>query len=143
MCPSPEFIQPSLPELRVTCALIEVSGRLLAARRSPTMPEPGRWEFPGGKLEPNESPENCLQREIREELGLSIIVGAALPEVVEIQAERILRLMPFVCEMRAGEPIAHEHAELRWVRIDELLDLAWIPADLTIVQRWLASRGAG
>lgn len=137
MSPSNQTPPTSLPELRVTCALIEVSGRLLAARRSQTMPDPGLWEFPGGKLESNESPESCLQREIFEELGITILVGAALPEVVETQAQRILRLMPFACQLQSGEPIAYEHAELRWLSPDELLDLAWIPADLTIVRHWL------
>ena len=63
--------------LRVACAIIERDGRVLAAQRSAAMTLPLKWEFPGGKIEAGESPEECLIRELMEELGVTVLVGTA------------------------------------------------------------------
>lgn len=129
--------QSSLPILNVACALIEDQQRLLAAQRSQSMPEAGLWEFPGGKLEEAESPEACLKREILEELGIEIRILRALKPVETLQPQRILRLLPFVCEWVSGQPQALEHARLLWADSAQLLGLDWIPADLIILENYL------
>lgn len=134
--------EPSKPLriLRVTCGLIHLPQQpleLLAARRSLNMPEAGFWEFPGGKLEPDESPENCLMRELEEELGISVSVERALTPVSQNQSTRILQLLPFICTLQQGRPEAREHEQLLWAGPADLLKLNWIPADLVILKEWL------
>lgn len=134
--------EPSKPLriLQVTCGLIHLADQpqcLLAARRSSNMPEAGFWEFPGGKLEPNESPENCLMRELEEELGINVSVNQALTPVSQNQPTRILQLLPFICTLQQGSPEAREHDQLLWAGPAELLTLNWIPADLVILKEWL------
>lgn len=127
----------SLPELEVACALIRRGSALLAARRGPDMREAGLWEFPGGKREAGESPEACLLREIREELGAEIAIERALPPVLEPQSGRVLKLMPYVCRLLTGEPVPREHAELRWLEVPQLQQLEWIPVDRQVLVSWL------
>lgn len=129
-----------LPLLQVTCALLAQPGhphRLLAARRSVNMPEAGLWEFPGGKLEPGESPEICLARELTEELGIEAEVLNALTPVSRIQPKRVLKLLPYRCRLISGIPEAREHDLLIWAGPGKLLTLNWIPADLEILREWL------
>lgn len=115
----------------VVGAAIVAAGRLLAARRSTPPALAGLWEFPGGKVEPGESPEQALVRECDEELGVRIEVGSLLGEVaVPVGILRVYR-----ASLVAGRPTAREHAELRWLAADELFDVPWIPVDLELVQQ--------
>jgi 8-oxo-dGTP diphosphatase len=103
------------------------------------------WEFPGGKVEPGEAPESALHRELREELGIAVVLGAELvapgPAGWPLNDKAAMRV--WFAEVADGEPQPLEdHDELRWVSIregDEALSLPWIPADLPIVQALLAS----
>ncbi len=124
----------------MTCGLIHLPNQpqqLLAARRSVNMPEAGLWEFPGGKLEPDESPESCLVRELEEELGICVSVEQALTPVSQKQPTRILQLLPFICCLQQGQPEAREHDQIIWAGPAALLKLNWIPADLVILKEWL------
>ncbi|GAB3810885.1 (deoxy)nucleoside triphosphate pyrophosphohydrolase [Kribbella italica] len=101
-------------------------GRVLAALR----PGPdGGWEFPGGKVEPGESDEVAAAREIEEELGLRIIVGAALPGEELIGDKYVLRV--YLAEPAGHDwlPVLREHTEIRWVQAADLGTLGWLPAD--------------
>ncbi|NVM95236.1 NUDIX domain-containing protein [Arthrobacter wenxiniae] len=116
--------------------------RLLAARRTAPPEFAGLWEFPGGKVEPGEGAEEALHRELAEELGVTVRLGAELdgptPEGWPLASTAAMRV--WLAQVTDGSPEPLEdHDELRWVALDggEALGLAWIPADLPIVQALL------
>jgi 8-oxo-dGTP diphosphatase len=123
----------------VVCALIIRNGCVLCAQRSERMALPLKWEFPGGKLEPNELPEAALKREILEELGVEIEIGSALQaSEYSYDGIRTIRLIPFLASIIDGnEPKAHEHSEIRWVPNSELMQLDWAAADVPIVIEYI------
>lgn len=118
----------------VVGAVLVRAGLVLAARRGPAMAQAGLWEFPGGKIEPGESPREALRRELREELHCDVDVG----ELVETTSHRYsfgtVRLTTFFATLRSGEPAATEHAELRWLPATDLPGLDWAPADVPAVE---------
>ena len=120
----------------VVCAIIEQDGLVLCALRSEHMSLPEKWEFPGGKLEVNELPEEALIREIKEELNVEIQIVDALPIAEHAYVpEKIIQLIPYRCAIVGDETLsATEHAELRWVKKDELMLLDWAEADIPIVK---------
>lgn len=129
----------------VVCALIIRNGSALCAQRSERMALPLKWEFPGGKLEDGEAPEEALKREIMEELSIDITVGRALSEL-EYTYENggTIRLLPFLATMELDQkPVANEHAELRWVKTADLLALDWAAADVPIVQQFVRENWLG
>jgi 8-oxo-dGTP diphosphatase len=120
-------------EIEVTCALIMDGEQVLVTQRSEQMPHPLKWEFPGGKLHSGETPESCIVREIREELGIEISVWELLPTVKHTYGREIIKLIPFVCRWVNGEIQAAEHCAYQWVHLDELETLDWLEADLEVV----------
>jgi 8-oxo-dGTP diphosphatase len=133
----------STPHFVVVCALIERAGRVLVAQRPEGKAQARLWEFPGGKIEPDETPAAALVREIREELQVEIMVGARLPDAVHDYGKFTITLVPFRASLRDGvEPQAAEHEALRWCAPEELCALDWAPADVPIVEHYLARRGA-
>lgn len=123
----------ALDVLQVVGAAIVDDGRVLVARRAGG-PYDGLWEFPGGKVEPGESDLSALVRECAEELGVEIVPQAFVGEVlldgvVGGGAPGASTLRVWWARTTGGEPVAHEHAEIRWVSAGELEDLDWIPAD--------------
>ena len=123
----------------VVCAIIEQDGLVLCALRSEQMSLPGKWEFPGGKLELNELAEDALIREIEEELNVSIEILESLPiSDYSYVPEKVIRLIPFRCVIQNNEiPVAAEHAEFRWVKKEDLLNLNWAEADVPIVLNYI------
>ena len=120
-------------EIEVSCALIMDGEHVLVTQRSEQMPHPLKWEFPGGKLLSGEMPENCIVREIREELGIEISVQELLPTVRHSYGREIVKLIPFVCWWVNGEIRLTEHSAFQWVHLSELELLDWLEADLEIV----------
>ncbi len=102
------------------------------------MPLPLKWEFPGGKVEPNESEESCLIREILEELNLVIDHLEKLPSNVHSYiGGKTIELIPFRCKVIEGNLILKEHLQIKWVSKTELLGLDWAEADIPIVHQML------
>lgn len=94
----------------------------------------GKWEFPGGKVNHEESNESCLQREIEEELGCQIMVGPALSPVIHDYRGGSIQLIPFRCSLLSGEPQALEHSEIRWLDPDHLPEMHLAEADKPIAE---------
>ena len=117
----------------VVAAAIVQNGRVLAAQRGPGMSMEGMWEFPGGKIEPGETPEQSLAREIDEELGAEVTVNNHVVTTTHPYDFATVRLATYYCDLVSGTPSASEHAELRWVTPSEMLTLDWAPADIEAV----------
>jgi 8-oxo-dGTP diphosphatase len=122
----------SLPRV-IVAAVIIVDGRVLAAERSAPPEVAGRWEFPGGKVEPGETDAQALARECLEELGVRVAVGGRVgPDVPLAHGRAVLRV--FAVELLNEDmPEALEHTSMRWLAADELDTVPWLPADKPIV----------
>lgn len=125
----------------VVGAVIVRDGLILAAQRGEGRALPGLWEFPGGKVEPGEAPEECLRREVWEELGCRIKVGAPLTRTLHRYSFGWVDLATYWCTLLDGEPSTTEHAALLWATPGELAGLEWAPADLPAVAQ-ISSREA-
>lgn len=118
---------------------------LLVARRTAPPQFAGLWEFPGGKVDPGETPEKALHRELSEELGVEVVLGPELPAAQPagwpLNPKAAMRV--WFAELAAGTPRPlQDHDELRWVPLADpaqVLALPWIPADLPIVEALLAA----
>jgi 8-oxo-dGTP diphosphatase len=119
--------------LSVACAIIEKDGLFLAAKRGHGQSHAGFWEFPGGKIGPNESAESAIVREIREELGGIIAVIRQLESVTFAYPDKTVTLIPFVCDGSKSSFRLSEHEEIRWVDPTGSKTLAWLPPDAEIL----------
>lgn len=122
-----------LDRIHVVGAAIRAENRILAAQRGPAMSLAGEWEFPGGKVEPGESPHDALAREILEELGVEVDVGDLIARSTFTTKDRIIDLDVYWCEIRGGSLHPTEHSELRWLTFAELDTVDWAAADIPIV----------
>jgi 8-oxo-dGTP diphosphatase len=117
----------------IVAAVIITNGRVLACERAAPPEVAGRWEFPGGKVEPGESDQQALARECAEELGVRVEVGDRVgPDVPLAHGRAVLRV--FAVRLLEGDtPRALEHTSMRWLAADELDSVPWLPADQPIV----------
>ena len=123
--------------LHVTCAIIENNGTVLVARRSTAMSMPLKWEFPGGKIHENETPEECLKRELMEELGVTVVISGSLAPSTYAYSAFTITLYPFICKIVEGDVVLHEHACVKWVEPGELQAVDWTEADVPVAQEYL------
>jgi len=127
------------PRIVVGAAIVH-NGHLLAARRSSPAALAGGWEFPGGKVDDGETEEEALLRECREELGVVIGIRERIGGDWPLTPGHVLRV--WLAELVEGRPHPLEdHDELRWLAAHELYDVAWLPADLPIVEAVRAKAG--
>ncbi|WP_291783501.1 (deoxy)nucleoside triphosphate pyrophosphohydrolase [Cecembia sp.] len=126
--------------IRVVCAIILRQGRVLCAQRSEDMSLPLKWEFPGGKIEPGESPEKCLKREIKEELNIEIELGEKLASNLHTyNGNKMIELIPFVAGFSGGNLQLNEHKSVIWQKVKDLKALDWASADIPVLEnftRW-------
>ena len=119
----------------VTAAVIEKDGRILIARRKKGWRHAGKWEFPGGKIEPGETPEECLQRELREELAIEAEIGEFICSSTYAYSHATIQLLVYHASHVSGEFTLHDHQEMRWVLPEELLQYDFPEADKPIIEK--------
>ena len=117
-------------QINVVGAVVIREGLILCAQRGPHGALPGMWEFPGGKIEADETPRDALAREIAEELECEVAVGELITTTAHEYDFGIVMLTTFYCELLSGTPVLTEHAEVRWLTPAELSALQWAPADI-------------
>ena len=121
-----------MKSIQVVAAVIFHEGKVFATQRGYGEWKDG-WEFPGGKIEPGEKPEEALIREIREELDLGIAVEQKICAVEQDYPSFHLSMQCFRCSIRTGEPRLLEHEAARWLEREALYTLSWLPADQKVL----------
>lgn len=122
---------------QVTCAIIIDEDKILAALRSRQMSQSWKWEFPGGKIDEGETPEDCIKREIREELAVEISIDQRLTAITHAYPDKTIELIPFTCRITGGKLNAVEHEKVCWYLPDQLKSLNWADADAIVVEEFL------
>ncbi len=121
--------------IRVTAAVMVNDGMLLIAKRKPTARLPNLWELPGGKIEPNETPEECLKRELKEEFEINVTVEEHLGSNVHTYDFGTIELIAYRTNWEDGDLILKDHEEIRWVFTHELDQFDFAPADKAFVKK--------
>ena len=124
--------------LKVSAAIIERNGKILICKRPSHKQQGGKWEFPGGKIEFNETPEACLKRELNEELGIDAEIGDYFCSTVPTTINDQIELIVFHVSYPEGDLILQEHDEVRWIDIREHNLYEFAPADIPVVHSLLA-----
>jgi 8-oxo-dGTP diphosphatase len=125
--------------IQVACAIVLEEDRVFVAQRSEFMNLPLKWEFPGGKVEEHESPEECLKREIKEELNLEVEIVHAFPSNFHSYSPgKKIELIPFLCRLLGGNLDLKEHKNYVWKEVHELHKLDWAEADIPILHAFVS-----
>lgn len=122
-----------MKKLKVVAAIIHDENRVLATKRGYGEFK-NQWEFPGGKIEPGETCENALKREIKEELNVDIEINSFALKLEYQYPTFHLKMFTYNCKIIRGVPELIEHNDARWLSGEELDSVNWIPADITIVE---------
>lgn len=133
----------SAAPLQVVGAAIRKNDTILCAQRGPSKSLAGYWEFPGGKIEAGETPQEALKREIEEELLCEISVGPKICSTQQHYDFGTIKLTTFLCSLTHGEPSLTEHTQLRWISKTKLVTLDWAPADRATAQQLMTLKWAG
>ena len=123
-----------MKDIRVSAAVIHRNGMVYATRRA-AGPFRGGWEFPGGKIEENETPQEALVREIREELDTEIAVRDLFDTVEYDYPDFHLSMKCYICTVVSGKLVLKEHEAARWLNRENLDSVDWLPADLDLIRK--------
>jgi 8-oxo-dGTP diphosphatase len=126
--------------LPVTCGILQRGDRILALRRKDGTELGGKWEFPGGKIEPGESPEACLQRELKEELNIEVTIHEPLPPLQHVYPHRTILLYPFICSSPLPIESLVDHDRILWGSPENLRSLDWAEADRLVLEAYIDRR---
>lgn len=119
----------------VVGAIIVEDGKIFCAKRGPGKTLANKWEFPGGKIEQGETPEEALKREIKEEMQCEIAVGSKVEHTVYPYDFGTVHLTTYYCELVQGKPKLTEHIAAKWLPKEQLLELDWAPADIPAIEK--------
>jgi len=125
--------------INVTAAIIENNGRFLIAKRKKGKHLEYKWEFPGGKIEQQETPQECLTRELKEEFGIIAEIADFVAENVFDYGDRKIRLLGYRAKYISGEFKLNAHDEIRWISLNEFNNFDFAEADIPLIQKILAS----
>jgi 8-oxo-dGTP diphosphatase len=120
--------------LKVTCALIIENRKILITQNSSISDHPFQWEFPGGKIKPEEKSEDCILREIQEELNVEVDIVQKLKPVFFDYEIKIIELIPFLCRVQPGKIQLKEHVDFKWIDFAELEKTDLSGADAKLLQ---------
>lgn len=121
--------------IKVTAGVITDNDKVLITRRAPKENFAGGWEFPGGKIEINETPQACLARELKEELNIAVSVGKFCTEVAHDYGNMNINLIAYYCTIVDGKIQISVHDKYKWVKINDLLKYDLLPADVPIAKK--------
>jgi 8-oxo-dGTP diphosphatase len=128
--------------ISVTCAVIRnEDDEVLVVQRGEATDHPFKWEFPGGKLADNETEEECIIREVTEELSMEIVICGRLPEVEHDYGRKQIRLIPFICDTLSELPFLSEHLAFRWLVAAELMTVDFSEADISVAKSYMELSG--
>ncbi|MFC4022315.1 (deoxy)nucleoside triphosphate pyrophosphohydrolase [Oceanobacillus longus] len=122
-------------DIHVVGAVIINKNKILCAQRGPDKSLPYMWEFPGGKIEPGETPQEALKREIVEEMHCEIEIGEQVEHTIYEYDFGVVHLSTYKCKLIEGTPVLTEHAAIKWLSSKELPSLEWAPADIPAIER--------
>ncbi len=123
--------------VKVCCAIIMQENKILLAQRNRNKSHELKWEFPGGKLEAGETEEECIIREIQEELSVQINILRKLPSVYHKYPTFNIELIPFICKITNGEILLKEHLSIKWEEPKDLLKLDLAEADIKLLNYFI------
>lgn len=128
--------------INVTCAIIRnEENQILIVQRGESTDHPYKWEFPGGKLDEKETEDECIIREIDEELSMEIVIAGKLPSVEHDYVSKQIRLIPFICDTLDEVPYLSEHIAFKWVEEEDLLSADFSAADVFVAKSYLQLTG--
>lgn len=128
--------------IKVTCAIIRnEEDESLVVQRGEATDHPFKWEFPGGKVAAGETEEECIIREVKEELSMDIVICGRLPEVEHNYGDKQIRLIPFICDTLDELPFLAEHHDFKWIAGYDLLKVDFSEADIPVAGNYLESAG--
>jgi len=126
--------------IEVTAAILEEGNKIMIARRVQGKHLAGFWEFPGGKIEQDETPEICLIRELKEEFEIDVTIGNYIGESIFEYPEKTIRLKAFTCEIINGKMKLNDHDKIEWIKLEEIANYNLAPADLPLIELYDKAR---
>ena len=126
--------------IEVTAAILEEGNKIMIARRGQGKHLAGFWEFPGGKIEQDETPEICLIRELKEEFEIDVTIGNYIGESVFEYPKKTIRLIAFTCEIINGKMKLNDHDKIEWIKFEEIANYNLAPADLPLIELYDKAR---
>ena len=126
--------------IEVTAAILEEGSKIMIARRARGKHLAGFWEFPGGKIEQDETPEICLTRELKEEFEIDVTIEKYIGESIFNYPNKTIKLKAFTCQIRNGRMKLNDHDKVEWINLEEITNYKLAPADLPIIELYDKAR---